>query len=84
MNTLLFRRMEGQTENFTPRGQNSPLGSKFSPRGEVKNGPLILVPFLKREKVLKPWRRDVVVSTLRTVDSGFESRQGVRGYKCIH
>jgi hypothetical protein len=22
------------------RGQNSPLGSKFAPRGEVKNGPL--------------------------------------------
>jgi hypothetical protein len=27
----LFRRMEGQTENFTPRGQNSPLGDKFAP-----------------------------------------------------
>jgi hypothetical protein len=42
---LLFKRMEGRTENFTPRGQihpwvtNSPLGSKFAPRGEVKNGP---------------------------------------------
>jgi hypothetical protein len=23
--------------NFTPRGQNSPLGSKFAPKGEVKN-----------------------------------------------
>jgi hypothetical protein len=43
--SLLFRRMEGRTENFTPevyfapRGLNSPLGSKFAPRGEVKNGP---------------------------------------------
>jgi hypothetical protein len=33
-------------DNFTPRGQThpwgitSPLGSKFAPRGEVKNGPL--------------------------------------------
>jgi hypothetical protein len=26
-------------DNFTPRGQNSPLGDKFAPRGEVKNGP---------------------------------------------
>jgi hypothetical protein len=26
---LLFRRMEGRTENFTPRGQNSPWGTKF-------------------------------------------------------
>jgi hypothetical protein len=38
--------MEGRTENFTPRGQNSPLGNNFAPgcgsllpRGEVKNGP---------------------------------------------
>jgi hypothetical protein len=51
--SLLFRRMEERTENFTPRGQNSPLGdkihpwgttsplgAKFSPRVEVKNGPL--------------------------------------------
>jgi hypothetical protein len=26
-------------DNFTPRGQNSPLGVKFAPRREVKNGP---------------------------------------------
>jgi hypothetical protein len=31
--------MEGQTENFTPRGQTHPWGSKFAPWGEVKNGP---------------------------------------------
>jgi hypothetical protein len=37
--SLLFRRREGQTENFTPR-DNFTLGSKFAPRGEVKNGPL--------------------------------------------
>jgi hypothetical protein len=49
--SLLFRRMEGQAENFTPRrnfihrGQNSPLrdnfthGGQFAPRGKVKNGP---------------------------------------------
>jgi hypothetical protein len=36
---LLFRRMEGQTENFTPRRQTSSLRAKFTPRGEVKNGP---------------------------------------------
>jgi hypothetical protein len=49
---VLFRRMEGRTEIFTPPGDNftprglihpwgttSPLGSKFDPRGEVKNGP---------------------------------------------
>jgi hypothetical protein len=45
--------MEGRTENFTPgdnftpRGQIHPwmttstLGSKFAPRGKVKNGPLV-------------------------------------------
>jgi hypothetical protein len=39
--SLLLRRMEGQTENFTPgdnftpRGQNSPLGDKFAPGGKV-------------------------------------------------
>jgi hypothetical protein len=42
VNTLLFRRTEGQTE-FYPRGKypcgrNSPLWSKFAPRREVKNG----------------------------------------------
>jgi hypothetical protein len=43
--SLLLRRMEGQTENFTPRGYfhpwgaKSPLGVKFAPMGEVKNGP---------------------------------------------
>jgi hypothetical protein len=26
--------------NFAPRGQNSPMVSKFAPRGEVKNGSL--------------------------------------------
>jgi hypothetical protein len=37
--SLLFRRMERRTENFTPRGQSSPLGStstlgsKFAPFG---------------------------------------------------
>jgi hypothetical protein len=48
----VFRRMEGRTEislpgdNFTPREQSSllgdnffPGGSKFAPRGEVKNEP---------------------------------------------
>jgi hypothetical protein len=28
------------SDNFTPRGQSSLLGSKFAPRGQVKNGPL--------------------------------------------
>jgi hypothetical protein len=32
---LLFRRMEGRTENFTPRGQTSPLGDNFAPWGKV-------------------------------------------------
>jgi hypothetical protein len=36
--SLLFRWMEGRTENFTPRGQNSPLGDNFAP--EVKVCPL--------------------------------------------
>jgi hypothetical protein len=47
--SLLFRRMEGRTENFTRRGQNSPAGdkihpwgTKFATRDEVKNGPLLL------------------------------------------
>jgi hypothetical protein len=46
VNTLLFRRMEEQTENLTPgdnftpsRGQNLHLGEKFATRGEVKNEP---------------------------------------------
>jgi hypothetical protein len=34
-------------DNFTPRGQNSPLGAKFSPRGEVRNGPLAPGEFFK-------------------------------------
>jgi hypothetical protein len=44
--SLLFRRIEGRTENLTPRGQispcgtTSPRGSKFAPKDEVKNGPL--------------------------------------------
>jgi hypothetical protein len=32
--SLLFRRMEGRTENFTPMGQNSHLGDNFAPCGE--------------------------------------------------
>jgi hypothetical protein len=55
---LLFRRMEGRTENLIspPQGIMSPQGTKFSPwgqlcpfgikvsfRGEVKNGSLVLV-----------------------------------------
>jgi hypothetical protein len=32
--TLLFSRMEGQTENFIPRGQNSPLGDNFTHGGQ--------------------------------------------------
>jgi hypothetical protein len=54
--SLLFTRMEftpqGITspqgglnsllvDNFAPGGQLRPWGSKFSPRGEVKNGPLV-------------------------------------------
>jgi hypothetical protein len=58
--SLLFRRMEGQTENFTPgeifapRGQNLPLGDNFAPgvkvcpRGKVKNGPLFSMSILVR------------------------------------
>jgi hypothetical protein len=40
------QRISSPGDNFTPRGKksplvtNSPLGSKFAPRGEVKNGPL--------------------------------------------
>jgi hypothetical protein len=43
--------MEGRTENFTPRelihlwGTTYPWGSKFPPRGEVKNGPQASVPY---------------------------------------
>jgi hypothetical protein len=43
--SLLFKRMEGQTEfhpqgtKFAPVGQLRPWGSYFAPRGEVKNGP---------------------------------------------
>jgi hypothetical protein len=32
--SLLFRRMEGRTENFTPWGQNSPLGDNFAHGGQ--------------------------------------------------
>jgi hypothetical protein len=50
--SLLFKRMEGQRDNFTPRRQSSPpadnfapgpgcpWGSMFVPTAEVKNGPL--------------------------------------------
>jgi hypothetical protein len=33
--TLLFRRMEGQTEKFTPRGQNYPLEDNFDPGNKI-------------------------------------------------
>jgi hypothetical protein len=33
------QRISALGDNFTPRGQNSPLGAKLSPRGKVKNGP---------------------------------------------
>jgi hypothetical protein len=36
VNTLLFRRMEGQTENFTPRGKLIPQGTKFTPVGQLR------------------------------------------------
>jgi hypothetical protein len=32
--SLLFRRMEGQRDNFTPRGQNLPLGGQLRPWGQ--------------------------------------------------
>jgi hypothetical protein len=32
--SLLFRRMEGRTENFIPRGQNLLLGDNFGPGGQ--------------------------------------------------
>jgi hypothetical protein len=32
---LLFRRMEGRTENFTPRGQSSLLGENFALGGKT-------------------------------------------------
>jgi hypothetical protein len=66
--SLLFRRMEGRTENFTPSGitsplgdkfhplgTTSPLGSKFAPKGEVKNGPLSLPQNFSRRAVVRPW-----------------------------
>jgi hypothetical protein len=34
----LFRRMEGRTDNFTPRGQNWPLGSKFALGAKLRMG----------------------------------------------
>jgi hypothetical protein len=43
VHTFLFRRIGGRTENFTPgdnftpRDQLRPWGSKFAPRGVVKN-----------------------------------------------
>jgi hypothetical protein len=40
---LLFRRMEGQTEHFTPRGLIHPQGTKCTPGGEVKNRPLCIL-----------------------------------------
>jgi hypothetical protein len=36
--SLLFRRMEGQTENFTCGDKIHPWGTKFTPEGE--NSPL--------------------------------------------
>jgi hypothetical protein len=51
--SLLFRRMEGQTENFTPgdnftpKGQNSPLGDTFSPLGTTSPLGLKIAPGAK-------------------------------------
>jgi hypothetical protein len=33
------QRISPPRDNFTPRGQTSPLGDNFAPGGEVKNGP---------------------------------------------
>jgi hypothetical protein len=33
-------RISAPGDNFSPRGQNSPLGDNFTPEAEVKNGPL--------------------------------------------
>jgi hypothetical protein len=35
------QRISPPGDNFTPGGQLRPWGSKFAPRGEVKNGPQI-------------------------------------------
>jgi hypothetical protein len=35
------QRISPPGDNFTPPGTTSPLGSKFSPRSEVKSGPLV-------------------------------------------
>jgi hypothetical protein len=51
------KRMSPPGDNFTPRGQITPLGdnwgSKFAPRGEVKNGPQGCQIFIGTTKIPK-------------------------------
>jgi hypothetical protein len=76
--SLLLRRMEGRTENITPRDnfthriQNSPLGDNFAPGGQS-------LP-LEVKLRMGLWRRGVVdiASASGTRRTGFESCQGIR------
>jgi hypothetical protein len=36
--SLLFRKLEGQTENFTPQGTTSPLGDNFALGAKLRMG----------------------------------------------
>jgi hypothetical protein len=61
------QRISPPGDNFTPPGDKihpwgtaSPLGSKFAPRSEVKNGPLLsttlfhdIIPWYKHKKLIK-------------------------------
>jgi hypothetical protein len=74
--SLLFRRMEGRTDNFTagdkihPWGTTTPLGSKFAPRGELRT--LEQCPSLALKSCdtwcassLRAWQRCIITQTSR-------------------
>jgi hypothetical protein len=44
-------------DTIHPWGTTSPLGSKFAPRGKVKNGPLLSLEFVSEQKYVhnKSW-----------------------------
>jgi hypothetical protein len=71
--SLLFRRMEGQTENFTPgdnfnpRGLNSHLGDNFAPEGQsLPLGAKLRMGLCALEST-KNWLKPLFVVMLRYV-----------------
>jgi hypothetical protein len=76
--------MEGRTENVTTRGQSSllettsPLGSKFAPRGEVKNGHLLDKHVADGSLFLPQFANSIGPTQIQSVASLVVGKQGDR------